>query len=146
MLLAHDFPLATTDIDAVPAAGVTVDELDPLIKEVARELSLPLDWLNPFFSTFTHVLPTDYGQRLIEVASFRCLKVSALSREDLFIMKCFAARQKDVIHARALFKKGLDLALVKKHIHFLEEKRIPGCEKAIKFLNGIESFFIEREE
>ncbi len=146
MALAHNFPLSTTDIDAVPVGGMTIEELDPLIKQVAQELSLAPDWLNPFYSSFAHVLPSNYGKRLIEVASFKLLKVSALSKEDLLIMKCFAAREKDVVHARALVKKGAVLSIVRDQIALLEGKRIPGSEKARKFLEELEAFFSEREE
>jgi hypothetical protein len=40
MILAHKFPLATSDIDAV-AKGIELFELDPLVKKVAEQLSLP---------------------------------------------------------------------------------------------------------
>lgn len=146
MVLAHQFALSTTDIDAVPAAGVTIEELDPLIKAVAQELSLPGDWLNPFYSSFAHVLPADYGTRLVNVGTFKWLQVLALSKEDLLIMKCFAARQKDVIHSRSLVKKGADLKMVAAHIHFLKTKKIPGTERALGFLLEIESFFAAQEE
>ena len=51
MVLAHGFPLATSDIDAVPL-GMELVELDSFIKQVAKELELPADWLNPYFSAF----------------------------------------------------------------------------------------------
>ncbi|MGK5084515.1 DUF6036 family nucleotidyltransferase [Bdellovibrionota bacterium FG-1] len=63
VILAHGLALATTDIDAVPR-GMALSELDPFIKQVAHELSLAPDWLNPYYSTFTHTLPSDYGDRL----------------------------------------------------------------------------------
>ncbi len=146
MILAHHFSLSTSDIDAVPAAGFTLGELDPLVKEVARELSLPIDWLNPYYSTFAHVLPSDYGIRLITVAKLHWLKVDALSKEDLLIMKCFAARLKDVVHARALLRGGADLKMVKSHIAHLKERKIPGSEQAESFLSETEAFFADREE
>ena len=146
MLLAHGFRLVTTDIDGIPAAGVSIEELDPFIKEVAKELSLPPDWLNPYFSTFAHVLPSDYGSRLIRVSDLPRLKVDALSKEDLLIMKCFAARQKDVLHGRKLIRDGAKLNFVRAHIESLGKKKIPGVEKALSFLNELEAFFKEREE
>lgn len=146
MLLAHRFALSTSDIDAVPAQGVTVLELDPLVKEVAAELELSPDWLNPYYSTFAHVLPSDYGTRLVEIAQHSQLRVSALSKEDLLVMKCFAARQKDVVHARVLFKGIGDLSIVKRQLLLLDQKRIPGAERAKKFLDEIEAFFRSREE
>jgi hypothetical protein len=61
------------------------------MKEVAKELEIPPDWLNPYYVTFTHVLPADYGSRLITALSFPNLEVQSLSKDDLLIMKCFAA-------------------------------------------------------
>lgn len=145
MLLAHQFPLSTSDVDAVPTLGLSLVELAPLIQAVAKELSLAGDWLNPHYASFTHVLPSDYGHRLIEVVNLPKLKVSALSKEDLLIMKCFAGREKDVIHARALLKKGADRNFVSAHIKALGQKRIPGCEKAEKFLDEMVRFFEEQE-
>jgi hypothetical protein len=134
MVLGHHFPLSTQDIDAFPK-GIEIMELDPLIKEVAEKLSIPKDWLNPYFSTFSHVLPSDYQDRLIEIFQGKNLKGLALSKEDLLIMKCFAGRQKDVPHARALVKKNMNTTLVEKHIRELIKKRIPGAEKALEFLH-----------
>lgn len=50
--------MATEDIDAVPK-GITADELGDLVK-VALKLNLAGDWLNPWFASFTHVLPSDF--------------------------------------------------------------------------------------
>ena len=146
MLLAHRFRLTTTDIDGIPAAGVSVDELAPFIKIVGKELSLPSDWLNPYFSTFTHVLPSDYGTRLIRVFDLPRLKVDALSGDDLLIMKCFAARQKDTLHARTLIRQGARVDFVRGHLQSLKEKKIAGAEKALNFLSELEAFFEEQEE
>jgi hypothetical protein len=137
MVLAHQFPLVTADIDGVPGLGMTVEELDPLIKEVAAELSLPKDWLNPYFVTFTHVLPMDYGSRLKLVFDYRFLSVHALSKEDLLIMKCFAARLKDQPHVRALIRSGADVPFVEAHIESLKKKSIPGAQKALDFLDEV---------
>jgi Nucleotidyltransferase of unknown function (DUF6036) len=145
MVLAHHFRLATSDIDGVPAAGGSIEELDPFIKAVAKDLSLPVDWLNPYFATFTHVLPSDYGTRLIRVCDLPRLQVDALSKEDLLIMKCFAARQKDVLHARTLIHQGARLDFVRNHLETLKSKKIPGAEKASNFLHELEMFFEERE-
>lgn len=136
MILAHGFPLATTDIDGIPT-GMSVMELDPLIKEVAQELKIPPDWLNPYFSTFTHVLPKNYGNRLKSVFSFKNLKVLALSVEDLLIMKCFAGRQKDVLHIKALLKKPVDIKVVEDQLDELMKLKIPGAKEAADFLDDI---------
>src|ERR1039457_1220490 len=64
MIMAHGFPLATADVDAVPK-GIDISALDKYIKQIAQEQGLPSDWLNPYFSTFMHTLPNDYGDRLV---------------------------------------------------------------------------------
>ncbi|MCM2278647.1 MAG: hypothetical protein NDJ89_11290 [Oligoflexia bacterium] len=105
MILAHEFPLATSDLDAVPK-GMDIHALDPLVKQIAKEQGLPPDWLNPYFSTYAHTLPTDYQERLIEVFSGDALKALALGKKDLLSMKCFADFQKGFEHGRSL--KGLE--------------------------------------
>jgi hypothetical protein len=136
MLLAYKFPLATQDLDAYPK-GMELSELDPLIKKVAQELDLSPDWLNPYFSTFAFTLPSDYGDRLVEVFHGKWLKTMALGREDLLIMKCFAHRPKDVGHAKTLVKQKANLAFVDNHLQVLLEKNIPGTQQAIDFFNDV---------
>lgn len=137
MILAHHFPLQTMDIDGIPAVGMTVEELDPLIKQVAAELGLSPDWLNPYYSTFSHVLPSDYGMRLETVCTFPKLMVLALSKTDLLIMKCFAGRMKDRAHAKALIEHGADVSLVEKHIEYLASRNIPKTDEALDFLDEV---------
>ncbi|MCB0350334.1 MAG: hypothetical protein KDD38_04065 [Bdellovibrionales bacterium] len=136
MILAHNYPLATSDLDAIPKS-LSPDAIDPMVKQIAKEMQLPADWLNPYFSTFTHTLPSDYGSRLISVFKGTRLEVLALGREDLLIMKCFAGRAKDVAHARALIKAGADTEFVEDHIETLKKKRIPGADKALDYLDEI---------
>jgi hypothetical protein len=135
MILAHGFPLATSDMDAIPKP--LGRQLGPQIQQIAQELKLPADWLNPYFSTFTHTLPSDYNNRLIEVFKGKHLKAQALGKEEMLIMKCFAGRQKDINHARALIKKKADLDFVMTHLESLLEKGIPGTQKALDFLDEL---------
>lgn len=137
--LAYDIPLRTQDIDGVLfKSQIAPDELDKLVKEVARQLSLPGDWLNPYFETFLYCLPNDYADRLVEVYRGSCLEVHALSLHDLLVMKCFAAREKDLPHAKLLVKKGADLNLVEEHLQSLQSKGIPNAKKALDFLYEVE--------
>lgn len=136
MILAHGFPLATSDIDAFPKK-IEIAKLDVLVKKVATEQRLPPDWLNPYFASFTHTLPSDYSERLIEVFRGGNLEAFALGKEEMLIMKCFAHRQKDVGHARALIKKGADMDFVESHIEKLKKKGIPGAEAALDFLDEL---------
>ena len=137
MILAHHFPLATSDIDGIPGVGMSAEELDVYVKKVAHELGIPNDWLNPYYVTFTHVLPRDYNLRLKSVFTFSNLTVEALSKEDLLIMKCFAGRFKDQPHVKALIRAGADVKFAEKHIESLRAKGIPGAEKALDFLDEI---------
>jgi len=136
MMLAHGLPVRNRDVVAYTARG-HLDDLGPLLREVAQEVGLSSDWLNPYFETFTHVLPSDYGSRLQEVFAGKRLRVMALGVEDLLIMKCFAGREKDVGHARALLRKKPDLAIVDGRIQQLIEKGIKGAREAGDFLDDL---------
>ncbi len=135
MILAYDFNLVTTDIDGIPSKGITPDDFDRYIKEVAHDLKIAVDWLNPYYATFTHVLPSDYGTRLVEVFKEKMLTVLALSKTDLLIMKCFAGRMKDRSHAIELIQKGADTSIAEKQIEKLISLQIPKAEKALDFLD-----------
>lgn len=136
LVLSNLFPLATSDIDAIPK-GMTTEEVGDLVKEVSIELQLPGDWLNPWFASFTHVLPQDFANRLHTVYQGSRLLVQTLGLEDLLIMKCYAHRTKDVPHARALIRKGADTSFVSQHIENLKTKKIPQSIEALDFLDEI---------
>ncbi len=136
MIFAHGFPLATTDVDAIPK-GLEIHELDLLTKEVALELHLPPDWLNCYFASFAFVILPDYEKNLISVFTGDYLVVAALSAEDMLIMKCFAHRAKDISHAKALIKNGVNLQKVEQQIEKLKAKKIPEAKAALDFLDEL---------
>jgi hypothetical protein len=137
MLVAYQFPLATEDVDAF-SREKNLPQLTEHIERVGADQGLASDWLNPFFSTFTHVLPQDYSKRLRRIFEGKKLFVDALGPEDLFIMKCFAGRDKDIPHAKALLKvKGFDLGIAEDRIQELIDKKIPGAMKARNFLDEV---------
>ncbi|HEX9401455.1 MAG TPA: DUF6036 family nucleotidyltransferase [Anaeromyxobacter sp.] len=136
MMLAYRIPVRTMDVDAYPQEG-SLDEFLPAIRAVARERGLPPDWINPHFETFAYVLPADYGARLKPVFEGERLRVLALGVEDLLVMKCFAGREKDVGHARALLKRGPDLAIVERQLQSLAERRLPGAQDALDFYDDV---------
>lgn len=136
LLLTDIFPLTTTDIDAIPQ-GMSLEDVNVLVKEVALELSIPGDWLNPWFSSFTHVLPDDFRDRLVEVYKGTNLTVDALGANDLLIMKCYAHRQKDIPHARALIRKGANTDFAADRILYLKSKKIPQSDQALDFLDEV---------
>jgi hypothetical protein len=45
----------------------------------------------------------------------------------MLIMKCFAHREKDLGHARALLKKGVDLKLVERAIEEARDRGLRGA-------------------
>jgi hypothetical protein len=136
MMLAYHLPVRTTDVDAYPRDS-TFAAIAPHVRAVAKKLGLPGDWVNPHFETFAHVLPDDYGARLRPIFSGRRLAAMALGVEDLLIMKCFAGREKDVGHARALLKRKPDLRLVEGRIQVLIDRGIPGAQDAADFLDDL---------
>ena len=134
MIMAHNFPLSTSDIDAV-AKNCSLLEIEKEIKQVATELNLSPDWLNPHFSSFLFTLPDDFENRLIRVFDENYLSVFALGKEDMLLMKCFAHRAKDKGHAQFLLKNKLDLSIVENQIELLKQKKIPGSDAALDFLD-----------
>ncbi len=136
MMLAYGLPVRTTDVDAYPVSG-SLDDLAEQIREVARAVGLASDWLNPHFETFAHVLPTDYGSRLRPLFAGERLRVTALGVEDLLVMKCFAGREKDVGHARALLRRQPDLSLVERRLEELAARGVRGAADAADFLDDI---------
>lgn len=138
MVLAYDHPIATQDVDAFAARGsLRIGELDVLAKRVAQQLDIEPDWLNGHFETFAGVLPMDYAQRLRQVYSGDHLRVDALGPEDLLVMKCFAGRDKDRPHARALLKVASDLSVVDRQLELLASKRYPGAQKAADYFDDL---------
>jgi hypothetical protein len=136
MMLAYHLPVRTMDVDAYPREG-TLDDILPAIRAVARERGLPPDWINPHFETFAYVLPPDYGARLRPIFEGARLEAVALGVEDLLVMKCFAGREKDIGHARALLKRRPDLGIVERQIQALADRRVPGAQDALDFLDDL---------
>lgn len=140
MLLKYHFPISTLDIDALVLKGAThINDIMPEAERVAQKLDIPFDWLNGYFETFLYTLPPDYLSRVQMTFTGKRLKVVALGLEDLLILKCFAGREKDIPHARAIMKKKLDLDLVEKHIEKLVDKNIPKSKEALDFFDDLRS-------
>ncbi|OGQ44991.1 MAG: hypothetical protein A3I05_09820 [Deltaproteobacteria bacterium RIFCSPLOWO2_02_FULL_44_10] len=138
MLLAHDVPLTTADIDGLPlSTDLSPAELDNIVKDVGQELKIGGQWYNSYFSTFTYSLPKDFRDRLITVYKGKMLHALALGAEDILIMKCFAGREKDIGHAKALIKRGADTDLVEHQLDNLQGKGLPGAENALDFLHDL---------
>jgi hypothetical protein len=136
MMLAHGLPVRTADVDAYPR-NASLEPLLPAVRRVGRALGLSPDWLNPHFETFAHVLPADHGSRLVPVYAGKHLEVSALGAEDLLVMKCFAGREKDVGHARALLRRHPDLSLVERRLQELAERGLKGAQDALDFFDEL---------
>lgn len=137
MMLAYKHPVATQDVDAFAAKGSSLSTLDAQLKKVAKQLNIEPDWLNTHFVTFSHVLPQDYGTRLRTVFQGKRLFASVLGPEDLLVMKCFAARDKDRPHALRLLREADDLAIVDRQLALLADKRIPGAEQAADYFDDL---------
>lgn len=138
MLLAHGFPVSTLDIDGLPTATeLTPAEIDRLVKGVAKRLGISPHWYNDYFNTYTYSLPPDFRKSTKMVYQGKNLTVKALGRDELLIMKCFAGREKDIGHARALIRRGANVDRAWAHIEALRKKGVPNAEAALLFLTDI---------
>lgn len=136
MMLAYRLPVRTLDVDAYPVEA-PLDDILPAVRAVAKEHGLPPDWINPYFETFAHVLPPDYGTRLRPIFEGQRLRARALGAEDLLVMKCFAGREKDVSHARALLKRNPDLGVVERRLQELADRGVAGAQGALDFYDDL---------
>ncbi len=138
MALAYRLPLTTADIDGlIFRSEITQAELEPLIHKVSDELHIPKDWLNGHFNTFLFALPRDFSKRLESVFDGKRLRVFAIGREDMVILKCMAGRDKDMPHARALMKQGIDRRIVEDHLQSLIDRGIPRADQAMDFFDEL---------
>ncbi|MCZ0931814.1 MAG: DUF6036 family nucleotidyltransferase [Oligoflexia bacterium] len=136
MICAYESPLSTVDIDAV-LKPVSINEIKPAVQKIAKDLNLPVDWLNTWYSSFTHNLPQDFRDRLHFIFKGKKIKAYALGAEDLLILKCCAHRTKDIGHARILIRKKANPVFVRNHLEKLMKKKLLQNNKAIEFLNDI---------
>ena len=138
MVAAHGIPVSTQDVDGVPdKTSMELATFKKEVRSVGRELAISQDWLNDYFSTFLFVLPSDYGKRLKTVYKGQNLEVAALGKEDLILMKCFAGREKDIPHLRALLKKGADLTVIDNRFEELVAKKIPSAQRAADLFSDL---------
>jgi hypothetical protein len=86
MMLAYDCREATKDIDAIFHPPEVVE---PLIKQVARELKLPEDWMNNGVGTF--VAKREERIRFLQL-QVPGLAITRPSAKYLLAMKCRAGR------------------------------------------------------
>ena len=136
MLCAYDSPLHTWDVDAI-LKHITLDQIKKPVEQVSKELNLPIDWLNSWFSSFTHNLPPDFQNRLKLIFHGKKITAYALGKEDILILKCCAHRTKDIGHARILIRKKANHHFVMKHLEQLLKKKILPDSKPIEFLEDL---------
>jgi len=138
LIAAHGIPVVTEDVDGVPdRSSLELHVIKAAVREVGKELGISQTWLNDYFSAFLFVLSKDYGSRLVPLFRGKNLEVAALGREDLLLMKCFAGREKDIPHAKALIRKGAVLKIVDNRLQELLEKKVPGAEKAADLFDDL---------
>ncbi len=141
MVIAYGETEATYDVDGIPIKSVlSFEQLKPFMFKVAEELELPKDWINPYFHSYTHVLPADYRNRIREIFSGKELNCFVLGPEDLLIMKLMAGRQKDDRHVRRLLKiKGIKLDIIEGQLEKLKQRLIHGAEEALDRLDDFKN-------
>ena len=136
MICSYGSPLSTVDIDAV-LNPISISDIKPAVQKIAKDLNLPADWLNTWYSSFTHNLPQNFKTRLNLIFKDKKITAYTLGAEDLLILKCCAHRTKDIGHARILIRKKANPFFVRQHLEQLLEKKLLQNNKAIEFLDDI---------
>ncbi len=136
MILEYGYPGTTLVLDAVPQT-TDLNDLRESMEQVARELGLNGDWLNPYFSAFTVYLPKDAPLRMRLILEGKCLRVRTLGPEDILTMKLMAGRPKDFGHIKHLLKLNLDLQITERS---LESIRAVYPSEAKRALDRLDDF------
>lgn len=136
MILQHGYIGGTTDIDAVPING-EFEPLKPYMEQVAKELKIAADWLNPHYSAYTIYLPSDAKSRMMDTFIGNRLVVRTLGPEDVLLMKLMAGRAKDMGHIRHLLSRRPNLAIVEKRLDELLKLYPKLAAKALDLLDEL---------
>jgi hypothetical protein len=138
MMAAYDIPINKMYVDGVPdRTSMELADFKKEVQAVGRQLKIAQDWLNDYFATFLFVLPASYEQRLHTLYKGRHLEACALGKEELILMKCFAGREKDIPHIRALMRKSVDLKIVDQRIQELLTKKTVGSQDAADIFDDL---------
>lgn len=136
MILNFNYHGSTVDIDAVPL-NTNFDDLKPYMEQVAWELKIAGDWLNPYYQAFTHYLPADAKDRMKTVMKGHVIEVKSLGPEDVLIMKLMAGRAKDYSHIQHLLKLKPKLKIVENRLTELIKIHPKIAEKALDRLDDL---------
>lgn len=95
LLLREELTRVTTDCDVMRATP-DMGALQEAIRVVADRFDLAGGWLNGSAQTYAEILPPDFEGRLHTLPIFGLLRVALLSRQDVLVMKLYAARPRDI--------------------------------------------------
>jgi predicted nucleotidyltransferase len=136
MILHFGAPRATRDVDMLLLRGDS-EELRGAIRDVARELHLPKNWMSDAAKAFADVLPPDFYHRLVQLdLSLEHLRLYALGRPDQVAMKAIALREPDLEDLELLLP-GLseaDRSVVVDIVHHVARVRPDWAQKLRYFL------------
>jgi hypothetical protein len=109
LILGGELQRATMDCDVLlsqPEIGQLLGD----IRAVAEECGLVGGWLNGSAQSYAEILPPDYSSRLRSLPTFGRLQVMLLHRQDVLVMKLYAARPRDLADIAVLAPTAAELA------------------------------------
>jgi len=121
-LLTGELPSTMTTMDAHAIWYRPSKDRDTVLEtaaEVARELSLPSDWLNEWSGLYAWSLPDDWEGRRVLIGKFGHLHVYAASRIDLIVMKFIAHRESDLDHLVSMNVKSDELEFIQRELDLI---------------------------
>lgn len=123
LLMAFDLERGTMDVDTVEAVPGFDEPFRRAVRETADELELAPNWLNDSAKAYQEVLASGYRRRRRHVGDFGRLRVYALGRRDLILLKVFAMRAQDIEDLRELAPTKAEIAFVREHLERLSRLR-----------------------
>jgi len=138
-LILRDALRRPTDDGDVVSSEPGLDQLQPLIRDVANTEQLPAGWLNGSIQSYTYILAPDYTERLVELPPFDRLRVSLLSRQDIVLMKVYGMRPRDVADLQSLAPSFDDLQFVSRNVARIALKEPQKAREMRAFLDEWDS-------
>jgi hypothetical protein len=115
LLLGGYIDRPTVDVDVLHAQP-PLREVEPHILAVAELADLSPTWVNDAAKAWTFVLPPDFLDRLVDVGLFDRLRVRALGRPDLILMKVVGGRPADREDLQRLAPSPAEIAFVTREL------------------------------
>lgn len=110
----------TLDIDVIAPVPLS-ETLKQAVKKVAKKTGADPEWLNDSAKGFASYLPVDWEKRLVPIdLGLKKLKLRALGKPDLIMLKLKAGRERDFADIKTLGMTVDDVKIILKNLERID--------------------------